>query len=1531
MALYDDDYSSNTSVYDDEPAVNNDDSEEKYIFISYAEYLDGAPKNGAEFYNTPLNDQYELLKKRMPPNRQIDSFKEFIEDFCFPSGLKKNYYISCPNILRKKDELGNTSFLKNVVLRPELTQNMKSVLPDNQNIILIGDICEGNRLKMFRVKGIQLIDSEMSSPHDITVSGIACNSFKKNYWSIPGVQYEDTIFTPDFVASVIEDCWTVKDPGEIISEYDYEWKKYIDFRKYYLDEQSKRHFKLDRALFVNAYAVNKKTSEANKTDYEGHLLDGLDDFGKGDMILLSERIGDAEEFPLIRLDIERNKKEFDEKTKVSGKGKRNEEEIKIRSLSRDNVFITREDPKGISPRSDDNNYDKLLKGGYVLGDRFKILKYDIEPEEHLTILKDEYAVKVKESGKIIDAKYNNKIKNELDEAVKSYENKLQTEADVKISAKEKELNDSLENDIKSKNDPKIKEWISKKKTEITVAVLKNNRKEKKENNKKYEERLKLLVDKELSKIDIRAFYLERNEKELNEFKKRVQSENNSLISKYKSEKEREFRNKYADDISNEKSLRKEELDAELEREKARIIKEETVIRFSLYFKLRDESAEIRSEHIEKIKACEYIVYDNRAEKAKIKRQELALKNFFNGYVKNPYLSTYLFSSGELDAVGVETDDWIWYLDSLNDKQKEAVRKAVSSNGLFLLQGPPGTGKTQVIAETVVHLVKMGKKVLISSETHKAIDNVFERLPKVADIVPVRLIPSHNEKKNDNNYDPEFLVKNFYSDIEVNLRKAVERYESFKAYKNDFDEKFGNLKLLRSKLEKNQTVADEAEAEIKKYKDEIDRIRSEKSVKVSGKDINNEYLEILKRTKHNVERNRIDTDEDGIKSDVIISYRNELRSLFCGSFDESIFAKNHSLDERVRNIAEIELKEVESELAKINPESDKTKLEIQIAEIRAKIAECRDEYEETLPGKEEECEKYKKVLKDLVNKRAKSNIGDESSLKDLKLSRIFDQKYLVENNSSISGKIRLLKKEIRDIQSKYIEELDNEITSVDSEKSKLDKEIKSLKREIDDISNKIAEINDRKEIQEIKKSESGLRDAINKFFKDFEISEPYTDIDDALEIIKTRWSKLKADFEKKEQENKEKIPMYKKIAEYIADDEVIEADKKEFTKELFENANVFGITCTSRDNFSGKTVDALDVYNIDDFNIKSAGIDVVIIDEVSKTSFLDLLIPILYGKTVILVGDHRQLPPTYDLKHLGSDDFEGLDEEIINEDKNSEYAKLYEKCYFETLFKNTPDSHETMLVQQYRCHEDIMRVFNHFYSGELKLGFEGQNNLKRHNVELRSDDGRPIIEPDKHIYFVDCREKETRDTDSTSIYNMGEARVVVELIKKLNDYFKSHPKFEKLSIGVICTYGDQAGKIKKLMRSEKVKTDAFKTDAEKMIVSTVDDFQGDERDIIILTTVRNPAYPKNSDAGFILAYQRINVALSRARRMLIMVGNRKYLESKGVIKELPDVHVRSDMVQKYFRVYEEILRTIERYGRVFDDTDVLGNRGSKING
>ena len=193
-------------------------------------------------------------------------------------------------------------------------------------------------------------------------------------------------------------------------------------------------------------------------------------------------------------------------------------------------------------------------------------------------------------------------------------------------------------------------------------------------------------------------------------------------------------------------------------------------------------------------------------------------------------------------------------------------------------------------------------------------------------------------------------------------------------------------------------------------------------------------------------------------------------------------------------------------------------------------------------------------------------------------------------------------------------------------------------------------------------------------------------------------------------------MYKDICKYLKDDTILEEDRVSFTKKLFDNANVFGITCTGRDRYTKSTLEALQKYNLDDINIKNVGIDVVIIDEVSKSGFLDLLIPILYGKTVILVGDHRQFPPMYDLRHMRKSDFEGLDENIITPELNKQYTKIYEECFFKTLFENVSDRFRIMLNKQYRCHSDIMEVFNHFYGDDgngLSVGFKNQNDQKQH--------------------------------------------------------------------------------------------------------------------------------------------------------------------------------------------------------------------------
>lgn len=1496
-----------------------------YLFLSFSEHLDRNSNNKNEFYNLSLNEQFKLLQKRVPLDRQASSLQSFIEA-CFPSGMSKRYYLSCPNFLREKKQSASDkpSYLNNVVIRPELTLSMRRYLPDNQNVILIGDIYEGGKLKMLQIKGIQFIDASMSSPNDMIANEQVCNSFERNTWSISHVDYNDTFFTPNRVYELINSCYTVKNPAEIRRTFE-EWNQYINFRKYYLDEQSKRNFLLDSAEYVEAYAVNRKDYRKNSSVYDDYILDGIQDFTKGEMVVLSSKIEDAEPFPLVRLNIDRNKKSFYE-ARVNKRGRMvNEEERKIRSLASDNVFITAKDPEGNSEYRDRNGnlqriqFSELLNAGYALGDRFRIVSFDIQPEKHLEQLEYKYESDIDRSYKAIDAKYEKVIKDELSKAVATYQKEVDEEVKRQLAERKKQLDEALARDVEQNADSIILSKIAKQKADIKAKLTKETKKAKDEEEKAYKERLNALVEEAYSEIDVKALYIERNIKMLSDYETSLLSAAKRQVAQYESQKNTELRNKYRDDVRSEKVSIKEQLDTQLKVDKEKVIEEETIIRFSLYFRLGDANNVINDKQIKAIKACKYIVYDNRAEKAKISRQETALNNFYSGFVKNPYLSTYLFNPESLSSVQTEFSDWTWYLESLNEKQKEAVRKAVSSNGIFLLQGPPGTGKTQVIAETVAQMVKKGKKVLISSETHKAIDNVFERLPKIAEIVPIRLIPSNNNKKGDNEYDPKFLVDNFYGNISTNMKKAVDRYRNFRRNKEEFSETYDKLKLLKSKIEKSQKVLDEANKEIAGLESKAKELNSQISTLVDSRDDIRIELDVLRRTKRHIENDNLRPDED-VSTQLIIRLRDDLASLF----DKNTFV-DIDLGLLVKNINQIKMDEIERELAVVNPESNKTILEVKRREIKSKMDACKDEYDDVIPEKQDE---YDALRKELISIKKQIDATTDSAPTDLKLGTIFNYAYLVANVDSIKRTIESLKEHIIERKVQYIEEVNGTLNAVETKFNNVEEKIAVLKKQIKGINDSIIEIQERDDVQDIQENKGKLETEINKFFKDFEIAEPYKDIDEALTIIKRRWDELENDFVRKEQENKEKIPMYEKISNYLSMEDVIEADRKEYTKDLFDNANVFGITCTSNDRFSGRNVDALSEYNIDDVDIKSVGIDVVIIDEVSKSSFIDLLIPILYGKTIILVGDHRQLPPMYEFSKLRDDDFEGLDENIINKDINKKFTALYEECFFKTLFERIPDSYKTMLVQQYRCHEHIMNVFNHFYQGDLKLGFAGQNNTKKHNVKLISN-GRSIIEPDKHIYFVDCKKNETHEQDSTSMYNTGEAKVVAELIRKLNDYFKRNPDREKLSIGVICTYGDQARRIKEILKSEKVKTDAFKTDVEKMIVSTVDDFQGDERDIIILSTVRNPENPAKSNPGFILAYQRINVALSRARRMLVMVGNRRYLESKGVI-DLPDVNGRGND-RRNFRVYEEILYTIEQYGKVIDDIDVLEDKEARING
>ena len=751
---------------------------------------------------------------------------------------------------------------------------------------------------------------------------------------------------------------------------------------------------------------------------------------------------------------------------------------------------------------------------------------------------------------------------------------------------------------------------------------------------------------------------------------------------------------YKPSITTEQASEEEILKEQLAENKARKIENETIRCYKIYFRPDDGTDKIKDiqKEIDEL-APKYLTYDNRAEKAKIERQEKALKSINEGYVRNPFLPTYLFAPESLRSNSALAEDIDWYLESLNERQKLAVRRALASESLFLLQGPPGTGKTQVIAELTAQFAKRGKKVLISSETHKAIDNVFERLPKIPEIRPLRLIPSQNKKET--NYSPEKLVDNFYNNIVGTLERQIGRYEHYEETKATFNEEMSRLRseydrLLR--LKKQNALLDgersELNAAINRQNVEYETLRGELSLA-------KEQIELWRRTKKNVANMNFSSDDVDVPT--IARFSENCKKL-CGAF---AFLRDFDIS-RIGEIARLEHAVVRQEVSELLSDDKIAELEAKRKQLRDKLQDMRDPDTDEPPQEgSANFELYKQYRGDLIDvgreiKLIKEGGGfDASESAVLKLfPTVGADKTLLKN---LPEDLSVFQMKLSGVINDTIAVVDEKVTGCEKNEAAIEQKIIEKQAQISSSKRKYEELSQNASIEEYVDLNSSLKQKIARFFRNFGIVREYdpANLETAFDIIAEEWRKLEYDYKRTEEEDKKKLPVYREIAKYLRQDDILEDDRRTYTCDLYECVNVFGITCTSRDRFTKAQLDELGKYGIDSVDIRTQGIDVVIVDEVSKSSFLDLLIPILYGKTVILVGDHRQLPPMYDLRHMRGSDFEGLDENIINKDINDGFTHLYEECFFKTLYEKVPEDFRVMLNRQYRCHSHIMEVFNHF--------------------------------------------------------------------------------------------------------------------------------------------------------------------------------------------------------------------------------------------
>lgn len=253
-----------------------------------------------------------------------------------------------------------------------------------------------------------------------------------------------------------------------------------------------------------------------------------------------------------------------------------------------------------------------------------------------------------------------------------------------------------------------------------------------------------------------------------------------------------------------------------------------------------------------------------------------------------------------------------------------------------------------------------------------------------------------------------------------------------------------------------------------------------------------------------------------------------------------------------------------------------------------------------------------------------------------------------------------------------------------------------------------------------------------------------------------------------------------------------------------------------------------------FSRLTHGFDMVVIDEAAQASEVGVLPPLALGAArCVLVGDPQQLPATVISKAAGT--------------------LLYSRSLFERF--QQAGCPTILLSVQYRMHPQI-REFpsRYFYQGRLT---DSESVVKLPDEAYYKD---ALMAP--YIFYDMSHGRESHRGGSSSYQNLHEAQFALRLYEHLQKFLKANGA-KKVSVGIITPYKLQ---LKCLQREFK---EVMNTEEGKDIyINTVDAFQGQERDVIIMSCVR----ASNHGVGFVADIRRMNVALTRARRALWVVGN-----------------------------------------------------------
>jgi len=311
------------------------------------------------------------------------------------------------------------------------------------------------------------------------------------------------------------------------------------------------------------------------------------------------------------------------------------------------------------------------------------------------------------------------------------------------------------------------------------------------------------------------------------------------------------------------------------------------------------------------------------------------------------------------------------------------------------------------------------------------------------------------------------------------------------------------------------------------------------------------------------------------------------------------------------------------------------------------------------------------------------------------------------------------------------------------------------------------------------------------------------------------------------------------------------------------------------------------------NIQNNYFDLVVIDEATQATEPSILIPICCAKKVLLAGDYQQLPPTI----LSDDELDG--------DKYNKVKSL-EITLFERLYNLYKKEFAAELTMQYRMNDTLLDFPNRKFYGYL----ESASKNKNWHLPLFFD---------KDIVFINSSSKEEpleedERKEIFSKFNRGQISLVTQLIEAFKDITSDvEIKYRLLSltdknIMIITPY-----KLQKKLITDKVKEYGF-------YAKTIDSCQGQQSDLVILSLVR--ANSKNKIGFLGTEKRRFNVAITRAKRQLIVIGNIKTFENDAFFKEWFDFIKENGLIidEKELDIFlkhkkkEDLLKVLEMFNR-----------------